>query len=86
MQDHQTRHAARTEELCPDAAHHDILRGADQIALFLFGDKASRKKVYHLAEKTHLPVFRLGSVICARKSTLWKWIEDQEARALSTRG
>ena len=60
----------------------DLLRGADQIAEFLFGDRGERRKVYHLVEKSRLPVFRLGSVLCARKSTLTTWIEDQERRAV----
>ena len=60
----------------------DILRGADQIAEFLFGDRGERRKVYHLTEKFRLPVFRLGSVLCARKSTLTTWIEEQERRTV----
>lgn len=72
---------ARTEEACPDLAG-DILRGADQIAAFLFGNVKERRKVYHLAEKSNLPIFRLGAVICARKSTLWRWIEEQEKAAI----
>lgn len=59
----------------------DILRGADKIAEFLFGDRAERRKVYHLAERSQLPVFRLGVVLCARKSVLLAWIAAQEARA-----
>ena len=61
---------------------NDLLRGADQIAEFLFGDRSERRKVYHLAEKSCLPVFRLGSVLCARKSILMTWIEQQERRAV----
>lgn len=59
----------------------DILRGADAIAEFLGSE---RRKVYHLVETSRLPVFRIGSIICARKSTLIKWIEEQEA--LSKKG
>lgn len=84
MTKENTRPGARTDELCPDLSK-DILRGADLVAEFLFGDKALRKKVYHLAEKSNLPIFRLGSVICARKTTLTRWIEDQE-RAAFNRG
>ena len=60
----------------------DLLRGADQIAGFLFGDPKERRKIYHLAETSRLPVFRLGSVLCARRSILTAWIEDQERRAV----
>lgn len=60
----------------------DLLRGADRIAEFMFGDAGERRKIYHLSEKSRLPVFRLGSVLCARKSTLRAWIEDQERKAV----
>jgi len=58
----------------------DILRGADEIARFVFGDAKHRRKVYYLTgdAKHGLPYFKLGSVICARKSTLLAWIADQE--------
>jgi hypothetical protein len=59
---------------------HDLLRGADQIADFLFDDAGQRRKVYHLAETSRLPVFRLGSKLCARRSVLMAWIASQEER------
>lgn len=65
-----------------DVLSRDLLRGADTIAEFVFGNKAERRKVYHLAETSRLPVFRLGSVLCARRSVLMAWIADQEQRAL----
>jgi hypothetical protein len=58
----------------------DMLRGADAIAIFLFGDRKFRRKVYHLAATSNLPVFKLGAMICARKSVMLKWITEQEAR------
>jgi hypothetical protein len=59
----------------------DILRGADEIARFIFGERGSRRKVYYLAECTRIPIFRLGSVLCARRSVLLSWIAGQENRA-----
>ena len=64
----------------PNELADDLLRGADEIAEFIFGDRRSRRKVYYLAECTKLPVFRLGSVLCARRSVLLKWIAGQESR------
>src|SRR6202167_5501908 len=64
----------------------DILRGADEIAEFIFGDRADRRKVYYLAECTKLPIFRLGSVFCARRSVLMNWIAAQEVRATPPSG
>ena len=58
----------------------DLLRGAAAIAEFLFGSKNMRRKVFHLAASSKLPHFKLGSMICARKSLLLNWIEQQEGR------
>jgi hypothetical protein len=63
----------------------DLLRGGHEIAAFLFGTKANRRKVYYLAERSRLPVFRLGSVLCARRSVLMRWIAGQESRVLAMR-
>jgi hypothetical protein len=58
----------------------DLLRGADAIATFVFGSPKHRRKVYYYATdaKMRMPVFRIGAIICARKSTLIEWIERQE--------
>ena len=65
-----------------DSVSDDLLRGAQAIALFLFGDAGKRRQVYHLAQTRQLPVFRLGSTLCARRSTLVAWIAEQEAHAV----
>jgi hypothetical protein len=58
----------------------DLLRGAEAIAEYLYGDRELRRAVYHLSATSNIPVFKLGSMICARKSVLLKWVEDQEER------
>ena len=58
----------------------DLLRGAEAIADFLYGDATQRRKVYHLAETSRLPIFRLGSVLCARRTVLLHWINELEQR------
>ena len=63
----------------------DILYGADGIAEFLYGESKQRRKVYNLVETERLPHFRLGSMICARKSVLLAWIEAQE-ETMNTHG
>ncbi len=73
--DQKTPPHAKPEELADD-----ILRGADEIAEFIFGKRGGRRKIYYLAETSHLPVFRIGSVICARRSVLLRWIAGQESR------
>lgn len=61
----------------------DLLQGADQIAQFLFGDPKKRRRVYHLAERSGLPVFRMGgATLFARKSTLRSFIAEQERQAV----
>jgi hypothetical protein len=58
----------------------DLLKGANEIAKF---GGWSPRQVYHWTQTRRLPVFRLGSVLCARKSRIVAWIEDQEAQTLS---
>lgn len=53
----------------------DMIYGAEEIGRFL---GLPKRRVYHVVNMGHLPVFRLGSGICARKSTLIKWIRQQE--------
>lgn len=71
---------AGTAEPCP--LHDDLLEGAEAIAAFLYGSASKRRKVYHLASTSRLPVFRLGSVLCARKSKILEWIAGQETQNL----
>jgi hypothetical protein len=69
----------------------DILKGADAIAEFLFHGTSehqrgrNRRKVYYLAETSKLPFFRLGALLCARKSVLLDFIAAQEIRVLPPR-
>ena len=58
----------------------DLLRGAEEIAQYLYGDRELRRKVYHLVATSNLSHFKLGSMICARKSVVLKWVRDQEER------
>ncbi len=64
----------------------DLLHGAGQIADFVYGDPKQRRRVYYLVEKSHIPHFRLGAILCARKSRLIQWIEEQEARSTDGAG
>ncbi len=81
-----THHPGSVETMKQTAAEvtlcDDLLRGADQIAKFIFGDAKHRRKVYYLTGEAAkgLPHFKIGSVICARKSTLMNWIAAQEGR------
>jgi hypothetical protein len=58
----------------------DLLRGAAEIAAFLLGSRDQRRTIYYLATYSNLPVFKIGSTLCARKSVILKWVEQQEER------
>jgi hypothetical protein len=59
----------------------DILYGADAIAEFIHGSKKFRRTIYNLVETKRIPHFRIGAIICARKSVLLAWITGQEQAA-----
>ena len=63
------------------ALSDDILFGARAVALFIYGDDSpkNQRRIYHAGAKLGMPTFQMGSTICARRSTLLKWIEKQEA-------
>jgi hypothetical protein len=81
MTDLQKRAGPATAEPC---LADDLLRGAEDIAEFIFGDKRQRRKIYHLGETSDVPLFRLGGILCGRKSTLLRWITQQESKTGET--
>lgn len=61
----------------------DILHGCEEIARFLFNkdDAAHQRKIYRLHaldKRPKFPTFKMGGVLCARRSSIQKYIEDQE--------
>lgn len=58
----------------------DLLRGAAAISEFMYGERGHRRKIYYLWATSRAPFFKIGSMICARKSVLLRWIRDQESR------
>ncbi|KAB2761989.1 helix-turn-helix transcriptional regulator [Brucella anthropi] len=61
-----------------DNLSNDMLVGAKAIADFTgFGTRT----VYHLAATGSLPTFKVGDLVCARKTKLIDFIEALEARA-----
>jgi hypothetical protein len=61
----------------------DMMRGAGPLAEFFYGEdnEANRRKIYHLSDKHGLPTFKLGGVLCGRRSTIMRWVEQQEGAA-----
>ena len=67
----------------------DMLNGVAEIALFLYGeaDEKAKQRIYHLASRKvaagrRLPTWRFGTTICARRTTILKWISAQEAASI----
>lgn len=58
----------------------DLMVGAPAISVFMFGNdtETNRRRVYHAADKLGLPCFKIGGSLCARRSTILNWIEQQE--------
>jgi calcineurin-like phosphoesterase len=56
----------------------DLLSGHGEIAAFVFGHGASAKRA-QTAIKAGLPCWRIGNRIFAKKSSIEKWIEEQES-------
>lgn len=56
----------------------DLLYGVKAIAAHL---QMTEKQVYHLHDQEHLPTFKIGGKVCARRSTLAKHFAAQEAAA-----
>jgi hypothetical protein len=63
------------------ALAEDLLQGAEAIGAFM---GLRPRQVYH--QRKRLPVFHIGAVICARKSTLLTWIAEQEQKARAANG
>lgn len=62
----------------PKVIADDVLWGARAIAEFL---GCSRERVYYLTTLGRLPWFKVGTgIICARKSKLIAFIEEQERK------
>jgi excisionase family DNA binding protein len=62
----------------PNGGALDLLYGADKIAEFM---GVSRPTVYHLTETKRIPYFKMGAVICARRSRLTEALDQLEVSA-----
>lgn len=60
----------------------DVVWGAEAIGQFL---GMTRRQVYHACDQEHLPIFRVGSTLACRKSTLMAFIADREEKNASFR-
>lgn len=60
----------------------DVIWGAKNIARFL---GITPRQIYHMAEQQYLPIFRVGSTLACRRSTLMAYIRDREEQNASYR-
>ncbi|CAN7501847.1 helix-turn-helix domain-containing protein [Mesorhizobium caraganae] len=56
----------------------DLLMGANAIAATL---GITRRQAYRLIYGGMLPTFKLGGTVSARRSSLLRWLSEQETRA-----
>jgi hypothetical protein len=52
-----------------------LLRSAEAIAKFLYGDSGLQRKIHHLWATSNVTFFKIISRIRARKSVLLKWVQ-----------
>jgi excisionase family DNA binding protein len=58
----------------------DLLYGVPRIAAFL---GVTERTAYHLIDTKRLPHFRMGKILCARKSTLTKAMSELEQQSVA---
>ncbi len=61
-------------------SNDDLLVGAGEIGAFL---KCSERRAWYMLEKKNIPAFKIGKKWHARRSTLLRFIEEQEQHTLS---
>lgn len=68
----------KIEQPANDNVPGDLLLGADAIAAFL---GITRRQTYRLVYDSVIPSFKAGGTVAARKSSLTRWMAQQEAAA-----
>ncbi|MEE7441048.1 DNA-binding protein [Methylobacterium oryzae] len=63
-----------------------VIVGAENIAKVIYGEvegqrEGNIRRIYHAISKRELPTFSLGGRVHARRSTIMRWIEQQESAA-----
>jgi len=82
-----TRFPPETTSRKADASFaEDFLQGAEEIAFFLYGDRKQRRRIYHLAERKQIPVFKMGNQLCGRRNTFLARIAEQERQECAASG
>lgn len=63
----------------------DLLSGAEEIALAVWGvvNSKTKRRVYAAAEAGDLPIFKIGAILHARRSSLNEAIARMEREAMA---
>lgn len=61
-----------------EAANSDLLQGYAAIGAHLNMTPDATK---HRVKSERIPVFRMGRIVCARRSTLDRWVAEREVAA-----
>lgn len=59
----------------------DLVIGADAVACFL---GMTKRQVYGCMERRHMPLFKIGAQICARRSVVLAWIQAREMATMAS--
>lgn len=59
----------------------DLLYGAAAISRYMFGTEEKRRKVYGLAASGVIPTFKIGAILCSRRSRIATAVALQESAA-----
>ncbi|MBB2965095.1 DNA-binding protein [Methylobacterium sp. R2-1] len=66
-----------------DEQNSDLLQGYEAIGRHLHMSPDATK---HRVKSEGIPVFRMGRIVCARRSTLNAWLVEREAAAHTSKG
>lgn len=65
----------------PEYAKPDLLRGAEEIAEYVYGDPALKGRIYDLYRRVRyphrFPIYKLGGELVARRSEIEAWFAAQ---------
>jgi hypothetical protein len=60
----------------------DLITGAENIAEAFLGSKKKARVIYHWSEEGFAPLFKIGNVLCARRSTFAAYFAEKERASL----
>lgn len=69
----------------PEYAQPDMIRGAEAIAEYVYGDPDLKPRIYDLYRRVRyphrFPIYKLGGELVARRSEIDAWFAQQRGEA-----